>query len=447
MAFKKKFRSFKLKRVFGFSLSAFKKMKKVLPILFLYVLSAGTAVAQPDSVLAKEFVQLNANGQFEAAQQYFAPALRPRVSPGMLEVVWKKYMQKYGQYKRVESMNLIRRDSLHTWMTDCLFEKATIRLALTFNPEKQLTGYRINNILPVETSAVRMNETDTAIAVTGGKIAGTLLFPKKKQGNLPVVLIIPGSGPVDRDGNAGMALQTNMYKMLADSLAGHGIASFRYDKRGVGKSAGLVTDESKLRFTDFVNDAVDIIRFLKRDSLFSDVVIIGHSEGSLVGILAAQKADVSGFISLEGAGEPIDKILYKQLSFKKTDTQKQKLRKILDSLQTGEMVNAAQYPVFRPSVQPYLMSWMKYNPAEEIKKLPMPILIVNGTTDLQVDAGQAKKLAAASPAAGISIINGMNHVLKTAPEERAINLGAYNKPDLTLNKELVVAIVSFISSL
>lgn len=425
-------------------------MKKILLLgaLSLTLSVSFSAYAQSDSSLARQFVNLSANGNFEAAQKFFLPDIRSKITPGMLKIAWNKYMQSYGVFRGISSMKYIPQDSLHTWMTNCRFEKADIILALTFDSTHQMAGFHINRILPKRTKQKRSHETDTAIAVKGGKIAGSLLLPKEQKNKVPVVLIIPGSGPVDRNGNAGMTLHTDTYRMLADALAAHGIASFRYDKRGVGESSALVSDPRKIRFKAFVDDATALARFLKKDSAFSDVILLGHSQGALTGMLVAQQVNVAGYISLEGAGESIDKVLYWQLSRKKTPAQKQALKKIIDSLKAGHEVTATgEYPVFNKLVQPLLMSWMKIDPALEIQKLPMPILIINGTTDLQVTTDQAQKLQAAAPNAQLNIIEGMNHILKTAPAERAINLGTYSKPDLPLNKELVMDVVAFISNL
>jgi uncharacterized protein len=146
-----------------------------------------------------------------------------------------------------------------------------------------------------------------------GQLSGTLELPNGK-GPFPVVLIIAGSGPTDRDGNNPGGLKTNAYKLLAEGLAQNGVASLRYDKRGIGKSSSAMTREQDLRFETFVNDAVGWLEKLGQDSRFSKRFVIGHSEGSLVGILAAQKVSVSGFVSIAGAGRAIDEILIEQLS-------------------------------------------------------------------------------------------------------------------------------------
>ena len=279
-----------------------------------------------------------------------------------------------------------------------------------------------------------------------GDLYGTLLVPEMSQ-KMPVALLIAGSGPTDRNGNSSLT-QNNTLKMLADTLYAHGIASLRYDKRGIAASKAAGMDESKLRFDNYVQDAEGWVDFLKHRNAFSAIVIIGHSEGSLIGMIAAQKGNVSKFVSLEGAGEPAPVIIKRQLA-----AQSEKLVKacspILDTLAAGKTIDSVSlmfYSLFRPSLQPYLISWFQYNPQTEISKLKMPVLIVQGTTDLQVGVEDAEKLAQADPKATLVIIKGMNHILKDAPPDRQENVKTYFEPNLPLNGELVKAMVKFIKN-
>jgi len=279
-----------------------------------------------------------------------------------------------------------------------------------------------------------------------GNIEGTLLIPQKK-GTVPVALIIAGSGPTDRDGNNPM-MKNNALKMLATALYQNGIASLRYDKRGIAasKSAGLV--ESKLRFDNYIDDAVGWTQLLKQNKKFSQILIIGHSEGSLIGMIAAQKAWVNKFISLAGAGQPADQLIREQLSAQPPFVLQQSAP-ILDELVKGNTVDSIpQYlnALFRHSVQPYLISWFRYNPQTEIAKLKKPVLIVQGTTDIQVGIKDAEKLKEANPQARLVIITGMNHILKNAPGDRQQNIKTYMQPDLPINKTLVRTLVDFIKN-
>ncbi|NVO21669.1 MAG: alpha/beta hydrolase [Bacteroidetes bacterium] len=279
-----------------------------------------------------------------------------------------------------------------------------------------------------------------------GTIYGTLQVPKTDQ-PVAVVMIIAGSGPTDRNGN-NPQMQNNCLKMLADSLEMHGIGSLRYDKRGIAASKEAGIEESDLRFENYVDDAVAWVRLLKKDARFSKVIIAGHSEGSLIGMIAAAKEHIDGYISLAGAGNSADIILKEQLS-----AQPEAIRKscysAIDSLYNGKTVSNISpqlFSLFRPSVQPYLISWFKYNPQKEIKKLSIPILILQGSTDLQISEDDARLLSDAAPGSKLSIITGMNHILKNSGEDRQENIATYSDPTLPLNASLVKEIVSFLNS-
>jgi pimeloyl-ACP methyl ester carboxylesterase len=280
-----------------------------------------------------------------------------------------------------------------------------------------------------------------------GSIAGTLAIPKDVKDKVPVVLIIAGSGPTDRDGNAPkMGLSANVYKMIANELGKNGYASLRYDKRLVGQSVSS-TKESELRFEDYIEDAVNLINMLNDDQRFSKIIILGHSEGSLVGMMAAYEQPIKAFISVAGAGDSADKIMTEQM---KSQPQwiADGFNRMLDSLKRGKTtdnIDPALYSVARPSVQKYLMSWFRYNPTREIKKIKIPILIVQGTTDLQVTVADAEKLKKAKSDAVLAIIPNMNHVLKEAPADKAQNTATYNQPDLPLKPEFVKAMISFLN--
>jgi hypothetical protein len=272
-----------------------------------------------------------------------------------------------------------------------------------------------------------------------------LLVPKINK-PVPVVLLIAGSGPVDRDGNAG-ELRMNNLKLIADSLYAHGIATLRYDKRGVGQSREAAKAELDLRFDDFIQDAIGWVNFLSKDKRFSSIVIAGHSQGSLVGMVAAQQKAVAKFVSLEGAGEPILVVLKKQLEQQPTAWLMS--APIIDSLMHGKTVDSVPkilYGLFRPSIQPFWISWNYYNPQTEIKKLDKPVLIVQGTTDIQVAVTDAENLSKADPKAKLEIIKGMNHILKDAPMDRTKNIQTYSQPDLPLNMQFVKVLVNFIKA-
>lgn len=291
-------------------------------------------------------------------------------------------------------------------------------------------------------------ESEISLMTRTGSLSGSLTLPVSTNA-CPLVLIIAGSGPTDRDCNSTLGIQTNTYKMLAADFAKNGIATLRFDKRGIGKSQSAMTSESELRFETYIQDAIGWIQHLKSDYRFSGITILGHSEGSLIGLIAAAQGNVNGFISVAGVGRPADKVLQDQLKTQLPLGLMNESNKILDSLKAGKTVTKVDpslMSLYRPGVQPYMISWFKYNPEKEIAKLKIPILIVQGTTDLQVTVEDARLLSAAKPDAKICIIENMNHVLKESDNNMQTNLSTYTNPNLPLKAGLVNQIVSFVKS-
>ncbi len=294
------------------------------------------------------------------------------------------------------------------------------------------------------------------LEVPNAKLFGTLEIPSgpsSGSGPFPVALIIAGSGPTDRDGNSPAGVKSDAYKLLAQGLAANGIASLRYDKRFSGQSTTTMT-EADIRFETYADDASAWLNLLGKDARFNKLVIIGHSEGSLIGMLAAQRSSVAGFISIAGAGRRIDEVLLEQLKPQLSPAALTESARILTELKAGRTVSEDKIalpaqlvgPLFRASVQPYLISWLKYDPAQEILKLKNPSLIVQGTTDIQVSVQDAQRLANALKTKP-ELIEGMNHVLKLASLENAAQQRAYTDPTLPIAPKLLERIVAFIKTL
>ena len=276
-----------------------------------------------------------------------------------------------------------------------------------------------------------------------GNIEGTLLVPSKE--NTPLVLIIAGSGPTDRDGN-NISLQNNSLKMIAQGLYMNDIASFRFDKRGISRSAAAGMSEEDLRFEHYIEDVQQWCSLLKEDSRFSSFIILGHSEGSLIGMIASQTVSPDKFISLAGPGFSMQATLRRQLADQPVYILSMSLP-IIEQLEKGKTVDSVPPLInmlFRPSIQPYLISTFKYDPVIEISKVQSPVLIVQGTTDIQIQVEDAKKLAAANSNSELVIIEGMNHILKEADANRFLNLRTYGDPNLELKQGLIEKITKFI---
>ncbi|MEO9144118.1 MAG: alpha/beta fold hydrolase [Ginsengibacter sp.] len=294
--------------------------------------------------------------------------------------------------------------------------------------------------------AVYPGEKEITLTSAGGsKLYGTLLSKDNQQ---KIAIIIAGSGPTDRDGNSTLAPPTNEYKMLAHSLDSQNIATFRYDKRGIAKSVIPDLKESNLIFEDYVRDAEKIFDYLRDTLGFKDIYFIGHSEGSLIAMLASQKRKVGGYISVAGAGRPIDVILNEQMQKQPLpDSVKQQVSLIFDQLKKGKEVNnfpKTLTPLFRKSIQPYLISWLKYSPEKEIKDLKCPVLILQGDCDIQVGVIDADNLHRASKKSILDIIPSMSHTLKNAGKDCVDQNKTYTDGSMPIDRQLVTDIVKFI---
>ena len=221
----------------------------------------------------------------------------------------------------------------------------------------------------------------------------------------------------------------------------------RYDKRGIGESAKAGKSEADSRFDNFIEDAVLWSKQLRGDKRFSSLTIVGHSEGSLIGMVAAQGKNADGFVSLAGAGRPANQILLEQVRpqlppdlMKSTE----EIMALLVAGKTPESVPPSLNALFRPSIQPFLISWFRYDPTREIAKLSIPVLLIQGNTDIQVNVQEAKLLAKAKPSARLLIVEGMNHVLKQVPNETDKQLKSYGDSSLPVVPQIITKISKFV---
>ncbi|MBR0551111.1 alpha/beta fold hydrolase [Sphingomonadaceae bacterium LXI357] len=270
----------------------------------------------------------------------------------------------------------------------------------------------------------------------------------------PVALIIPGSGPTDRDGNSPMGVRAGSLKLLAQGLAARGISSVRIDKRGMFGSKAAIADANKVTIGAYVDDVASWVSRIRDRTGAPCVWVIGHSEGALVALAAGQKLDhLCGLVSLEGAGRPIGEVMREQLrSNPAAAAIVPDAMKAIDSLEAGRTVDVSgMSPVvarmFNPAVQDYEIDLFHYDPARLAAKYDGPLLIVWGTRDIQVTKPDFDALTAAQPGAGTLVIPDMNHVLKSvASDARAANLATYANSDLPLADGLVDGVAAYIKA-
>lgn len=292
-------------------------------------------------------------------------------------------------------------------------------------------------------------ETGLTVAAEPAPLHGTLLAPDGPA--RAAVLILPGSGPTDRDGNNPLGVSAGTYRRLAEGLAAQGIASVRFDKRGVAQSAAAAPSEADFTFRDNVSDArLWIDETLSRTGL-SCVWLVGHSEGALVALATASNDDpqICGLVLLAGAGRKAGVVLREQLASAPLPPDlRTAAETALTELEAGRTTEAPPQlnVLFRPSVQPYMISWLALDPAALIADYEGPVMIGHGSTDLQTTLADAQALAAAQPNARLVVWDGVNHPLKTAPADRAANLATYGDPTLPLASGVVEDVAGFILS-
>lgn len=421
-------------------------MKKLLllflPVFFPFLLSAQTEPADYKITMGKFKEYYNKN-QSDSLYRLFGKAIKATLPADKAGLFLSQLKGQFGDLKTLEFASA----ELPITYYNADFEKGKMVMTISLDEERKLN----NLFFKPQTAFAKpvaegLKESALSIKVDGGTLFGSVVMPEKANGKIPVVLIIAGSGATDRNGNSGKIINANAYYILANDLGKAGIATLRFDKRGVGQSYSS-KQEADLRFDDYSNDAIAWIKQLKADSRFSKVIVLGHSEGSLVGMIAVEKEKVDAYISVAGPGDAIDKILKVQLKNEPPQNYKIDAARV-DSLSKGMMVKAGiNNPMFRQSVQPYLISWMKYNPQTEIKKLKIPVLIVQGTHDIQVTVDDAKKLKKANPAAQLALIDGMNHVFKPASEDRTKNMATYTYPLLPLDTNFKNTVIGFVNQL
>ena len=278
-------------------------------------------------------------------------------------------------------------------------------------------------------------------------LKGSLYTPIKAPKKANLVILIAGSGPTNRDGNQ-IGLTNNSLKLLAEALASNGIAVYSYDKRIFAQMASGKLDEASLTFDDFIEDAIDVIDYFKNQKKYHSITIAGHSEGALIGLVAAN-GNANAYISIAGAGRPIDEVLLEQIG-KQAPFLKEEVEKNLATLKIGntfELKNQMLASLFRASVQSYMISWIKYHPQNELKKLQIPTLLINGNKDIQVSVQDAQLLQRAKPDAQLQIIPNMNHIFKAIKGDDTENKASYTNPELPICTELTSIITTFIRSL
>ena len=295
----------------------------------------------------------------------------------------------------------------------------------------------------------KYTEERAVVSFDDGELVGRLMSPTA-QGKGHLVIIVPGSGPTDRNGNNPQAGENNSLLMIAEAFSDAGHYTLRYDKRGIGESKALLKKESDVDFHDSINDVMAWIDKYKDDPRFDKIILLGHSEGALVAAEAcSMSADCEALISVSGTATKAHELLLTQLQAQSKELYDLSVP-IVDELLKGNIVPevpVSLFSLFRPSVQPYLISWFSFDPLKIMSGIKDPVLIIHGDRDIQISHEEAERLHEALPSSRLEIISGMNHILKDAPADYEGNIATYSDPDLPLNEEFRKKIIEFTDGL
>lgn len=301
--------------------------------------------------------------------------------------------------------------------------------------------YIIISVLTIANSLAQIKTEEITINNAAIQLPGTLTYGKEKSS---LIIWVHGSGNVNRNGNqAGTMVKANYIKQFRDEINKKDIAFFSYDKRTANPKNMPFIQQDGVLFQDFIEDVTEVVNYFKGDKRFTEIILVGHSQGSLVAMNALKNVDK--YISIAGAGETIDKTIVKQISNQSADLGKTAESHFKELAETGAIkeVNPMLLSVFAPQNQPFFKSWMSNNPTEILKTVTIPILILNGDKDLQVKESDAKLLHEANPKSKLIIIKNMNHVLKDI-ENDADNMKSYSDANHPISSELIKVVNEFI---
>lgn len=313
----------------------------------------------------------------------------------------------------------------------------------------------IITLLVMPMLVVNAQQRDVEVECEWGSISATIDMPEGEAST--AVLVVAGSGPTDRYGNSAGGLNTYSYKMLGEGLVKEGFAVMRYDKRAIGLSAYPAEKIPALLLDDYIDDARHCVEFLHAEG-FERVIVAGHSEGGLIALVLASAEDtqVDGVVLLCAAGYPMDEILNFQLSQQLVPAYMGLMMRstnIIRSLKQGKSVPVEEIPaelmsLFHPSVQPFLINSMQYDPVAYAKQVKCPVLIVSGGRDIQVAPSNGERLAEAMPEAELVVFDNMTHVLKDADTSDRVEqlLSVYSNANIAITEGLVPVIVEFINN-
>ncbi|MHB1617558.1 MAG: alpha/beta hydrolase family protein [Metallibacterium sp.] len=404
--------------------------------------SIAAARATPDARAALATLDALAAGRWAATTHGFDAAMRQGLSPEKLRQLWQQLQQQNGAYQgHGAAVAAPAPTPYHSVLVPLRFSHATLGMLFSYNAQSELAGLHLVPAPPggamsrpvgavaarLARQAACLRAQPVAVDSTGAVLHGTLTLPRSGAGPFAAVLLLPGSGPVDENGNAPGALANSMYQQLAYDLTCKGYAVLRYNKLGLAPSTGHGND---VTLATYVQNTRDLVAWLARQPAIDPhrIILMGHSEGGLIALAAAPSLKIAGVISLEGPGEPMARIIESQAiadarlrgaSPARIAQERTQIRATLAAIRHGHGASLslsgalARNPfarLFAPAAG-LLRSELDVDPTRLARAIHVPMLITQGGKDVQVLPGNGQRLARAAPQATLTRFPDMTHDL------------------------------------
>lgn len=277
-----------------------------------------------------------------------------------------------------------------------------------------------------------------------GSTRGELCFIEQANPNL-LLIFVPNSGAVDRNGNQSYQ-RSNVVKKLAEDLALEGNSSYRYDKI-LAPRRGSVSKESVL-FEDYIQELERVIDYFQKQNSKQRIILVGYGEGSLVSLVVANNKQIEGLISIAGYGQGIDQAILQQMKrqvpalYQQTESNFELLKKN----KSPKEFHPALEVFFGKQNYKFMQSWMKYAPDKYIATLEIPVLLLHGKNDLQVDFSESELLHEAQSNSKLVLLDQVNHVLRDVTNDDMENAKTYNRTDLPISYHVFEELLDFLTS-
>ncbi|MDQ0109477.1 pimeloyl-ACP methyl ester carboxylesterase [Chitinophaga terrae (ex Kim and Jung 2007)] len=389
-------------------------MKKT-SLLLVLVISFTTLFARQKDTVATRFFDHISKQQWTSAINMMDATMRQNISAQQLETIWGQLQQQYGKWKSFDKNEVTNVQGYKVVLATNTFDRARIVFRLALDKENKIAGFFVDGVTP-NAPKLKEGESSDSVKTEGGTLYGTLLAPPGGA-SCPVMLILVGSGPIDRDGDNSIvrAWDRKTYALLAESLAAQGIATLRYDKRWIGQSQPFSKPHSQITFSDYKQDAGAWIKHLRNNKRFSKVGVLGHSEGGVIGIMLASAEPLDKLVLLATPAESVDKIVTEQLKSRLPDSLLQTVPAMFRQLAAGgrpEVPQVLQW-LFNDSNFALWRSAMEVTPCDLLAKVQhTPVLIINGTADVQVPGRQAEMLHECLPSSELVLLKDVTHMLR-----------------------------------